>query len=187
MEISEKELEDLIFESEGDKLANRGLFLHWRMFQQLRIGNYGIADIVSVNLDQCEDYGSYLNITIVELKKDTIDSSAFFQALRYAKGIKSYISKKNPKIKFKFNIVLIGKCLDQKSGFVYMPDLIDSTLLFNNGKIESVKLFTYQLSLDGLYFNEESGYKLTNEGFDIVTKFKKKDIVSMLDNQDLPF
>jgi hypothetical protein len=65
----------------------------------------------------------------MSLKKEEINIFAFLQALRYVKGIKEYVSIKNPKIKTKFGIVLVGKSIDNSgNGFPYLTDLIEGQM-----------------------------------------------------------
>ena len=48
MKFLEKDLEDIIFEAPREELAKRGLHIEGKMYRQLRIGNYGIADLVTI-------------------------------------------------------------------------------------------------------------------------------------------
>ena len=189
MEVSEKELEDIIFHASTDDLFERGIYLEGKTFMQLRIGNYGIADIVTAQLLETDRNRSTLFIKIYELKKEEINIFAFLQALRYVKGIKEYVSIKNPKIKTKFGIVLVGKSIDNSgNGFPYLTDLIGGADEYNGGTIGSVEFYTYELKIDGFYFDRRSGYSLPNNGFNIKTKFKER-VKNPIDTEedDLPF
>lgn len=67
MNFLEKNLEDIIYETNNKYLRERGLFINGIKKRQLRIGNYGIADIVTFKKgDYCEDlkYQSTCDITI---------------------------------------------------------------------------------------------------------------------------
>lgn len=174
MNILEKEIEDIIFEAENKKLRERGLFVYGKKKRQLKIGNYGIADIVfySINFDYETDVSPdlennliytqiiqpYLLVNIVELKQDKINASTFFQALRYVKGISSYLEKNKEELLVKYKITLIGKTCDTASDFIYIPDLL------TGGNLE-VSFYTYSFKFDGIYFKEISGYKLIEDGF----------------------
>lgn len=87
MDFLEKDLEDIIYDSlinDYDCLIERGFHNSFeysyeeqnlRGFRQLKIGNYGIADIVTVSKLYDMQNGKllpYLNIDIYELKKDEI-------------------------------------------------------------------------------------------------------------------
>ena len=165
MEFLEKHLEDIIWESDNTKLQERGLFIEGKKLRQLRIGNYGIADIVTFNkayLDiQCTK--PYLEITVYELKKDKIGIGAFLQAVNYVQGIKSYFNEYRPKIHVAFNIVLCGKEIDKSGSFVYLTDLIFG--YENLGTLNFLSYYTYSYSLDGLIFKKEENYNLVNKGF----------------------
>lgn len=164
MDFLEKDLEQIIWDSwnedKGETLSNRGLeMFHNRLFRQLKIGNYGIADLVGVSR-----YPRGLHITIYELKKETIGISAFLQAVGYARGIQRYLEYRGFKYNIYINIVLIGKHIDTKSTFCYLPDII------NVDKFE-LSNYTYFYSIDGVYFETHLGFKIKNE------KWLSKDIM----------
>lgn len=154
MKFLEYDLEEIIFKSDKDKLSEKGLFVQGKLMRQVRIGNYGIADLVEYRRDAFSIY-----ITIYELKKDKISMSAFLQAVRYAKGIERYLTKKN-NFNVVFKIVLIGKSLDFSSSLIYLPDLV-----YNSENEQMLEFYTYSYDLDGISFSEQSSYCLTKEGF----------------------
>ena len=86
MKFLEKELEQIIWESDKAQLENRGLSLYGTLYRQKPIGNYGIADIIQVEKAYSKNK-PYLIIDVLELKQEKIGISAFLQAVRYAKGI----------------------------------------------------------------------------------------------------
>ena len=47
MSFLEKDLEDIIFETDNDLLFEHGLFIDGQKKRQVRIGNYGIADLIT--------------------------------------------------------------------------------------------------------------------------------------------
>jgi len=81
MEISEKELEDIIFNTDNYNLNNRGLNIYGKKKRQLSIGSYGIADLVTCAIYNKKDGNQMLYIQVIELKKDCIDYKAFSQAI----------------------------------------------------------------------------------------------------------
>jgi len=90
MKFLEKDLEQIIYEADNDSLNEKGLLVTGKCYRQLRIGNYGVADLVYVDMPKyCKSARMHMNgkITIVELKKDKVSVSSFFQALNYVKGI----------------------------------------------------------------------------------------------------
>ena len=165
MEFLEKDLEEVIFNSDKGELSQRGLYLECgKLFRQFRIGNYGIADLVHAYFeydcvfnDEGDPIGyrkSKLYINVIELKKDKIGISAFLQAVNYLKGIKRYFEKKNYSMDVDYKITLIGKSIDTSGSFCYLPDVMDC-----------LELYVYRYDFDGVYFDEQRKYKLTDEGF----------------------
>src|SRR5690606_38569854 len=127
MDFLEKDLEEIIYLSDRDELSNRGLKDYGRFFRQFRIGNYGVADIISVSRPY---YNKLMNenakglITVYELKKDKISVSAFFQAVGYLKGIRTYLEKRGKEHLFNYCICLIGKNIDLNSTITFLPSLL---------------------------------------------------------------
>lgn len=170
MKFLEMDLEDIIFEAGETKLMERGLYLNGTKKRQLRIGNYGIADLVYYERNH-NPIGYQNNnrmvftskITVVELKKDFINIEAFLQGIRYVKGIKRYLED-NRRLplstsNIKYELALIGKDINLRDPFVYLPDVLP-----NNEDFE-LSLYTYDYGVDGITFELRSGYKLTDEGF----------------------
>ena len=167
MTFLEKELEDIIWESNNEKLQQKGLEISGKKFRQLKLARYGIADLITIERDECFDgycTTPYLNITVYELKKDTAGVSAFFQAVRYCKAIQSYLEQRKPKLKFKLNIVLIGKEIDKSGDLIFLTDLIKSNCM---SYLKSLRFYSCFYDLDGLFFKQEEGYKMSNENFKI--------------------
>ena len=172
MKFLEKDLEQIIYEADKDVLEKRGLYINGKMFKQLRIGNYGIADLVTVVRDYNYIYNDsgkdfirpYLIINVYELKKDKIGISAFLQAVRYVKGIKRYLSKRNF-YNYDFHITLIGSDLDTSGSFCFLSDLINSYSECPQTSITGIRFKTYSFELEGLKFKNESSYSLIEEGF----------------------
>ncbi len=152
MNFLEKNLEDIIFETDNELLEHRGLDISGIKRRQVRIGNYGICDLVTVERIPRFDT---LQITVYELKKDVINISTFLQGIKYCKGIKRYFNNRGSVI---INLALVGYEVDRTNHFVFVPDVVSSED-FN------LSLYTYNYSFDGLKFNRISGYKLSNEGF----------------------
>jgi len=169
MDFLEKDLETIIWESDKEKLLDRGLLGVYgtRLYRQLKIGNYGVSDLISVERSNIFEHdNSHLIITIFELKKDKIGISAFLQAIRYCKGIKQYLEKRRI-FNFKLNITLIGKETDSNGDFIYLTDLFenDSSNTLSFGFIDSIRFYNYKYGIDGLLFDEQRDYKLIDEGF----------------------
>ena len=154
MDFLEKELEDIIFEHLDSKdnikkLRKLGLKIDPRkptiIKRQLRIGNYGTADIVTILRHKQRLY-----VDIFELKRDIIDIDSLIQIIRYQTGIKRYLDSRD----FNYNVRLyiIGKKLRTNDG-VYLFEEVDN-----------LSIYAYELDIDGLSFRyDHLGYKLTKE------------------------
>lgn len=165
----ENDLEEIIYTADREVLEDRGLFIpNGRLFRQLRIGNYGIADLVSVSKSKTPDGDAYIDIEVIELKEDKIGLSAFLQAIKYVKGIHSYLSDNRLFDRYKLGMCLIGSSMDVSGTFCYLPDLIGDSNVFspyNNGNIDLFRVYTYEYKIDGIYFQDQRGFKLDDEGF----------------------
>jgi len=163
MKFLEKDLENIIWENPID-VVYKGLCCYdgFYKFRQLKIGNYGIADIVTIerplyNTSKRKHVGR-IEITVYEIKKNELNESAFFQALRYVKGIQRYLEAKHNMSASRYNIkiVLIGDSLSNDS-VSYLPEFI-------NQHKENISLYTYSYGIDGIDFNIEEDYYLIDEG-----------------------
>lgn len=171
MEFFEKDLEEIIFYSDKKELQCRGLHITGKLKRQLKIGNYGVADLVAYSRPR-----NWLNpigmvkgeINVIELKNKKIGVSTFFQSLQYLKGIQRYLTKKGIEGNYNYKITLIGREFDQYSSFCYLGDIFTSNSYpddWHQDSKVSIDLLTYSYGLDGIQFKDVSGYKLTNEGF----------------------
>lgn len=168
MDFLEKDLEQIIYDAAKTRagrmaLLDRGLVIDGVLKRQLYIGEYGTADLVSFAWGRYPDGNgricSELKITVYELKKNSIGTSAFLQALGYAKGIRRYLDLRAFNYNTKFAIVLIGATLDTKSSYVYLADF-----LTNDDELELMN-YIYSYTLDGIEFICTDGYSLNEEGF----------------------
>lgn len=150
MNFLERDLERIIFETDNSILIDRGLDINGRKMRQVKIGNYGIADIITYKSD-CN--GQLLYINIYELKKQKIDANTLMQAYRYVKGIDRYFSKRKFMPVVEFSVTLIGReiCMGD---FIYLKDYLDN-----------VNIYTYSYDFDGLSFEQPGSYFLIGEGF----------------------
>lgn len=164
MKFLEKDLEQIIFETRNEILMEKGLYISGKKIRQLKIGNYGISDIVTItrpNFIQSEDaenkgcFDDVLLIEIYELKQDKISVSAFLQACGYYKGIIEYLRcKRKLNFGYRININLVGKSIDTFSEFIYLSDIFDNVLFY-----------TYDYRHDGISFQQHFGYTLNQSGF----------------------
>lgn len=149
MDFLEKDLEQIIWETSDEYLWERGLPISGHRKRQLKIGNYGIADIVTF-----ERVSGCLNITIYEFKKDCVNVDTLLQALRYQVGIERYLKLRGVKTMPLFTIVLVGRKIDKSNDFCYIPSLANN-----------IHIYSYSYRFYGIIFKEECGYKLVEEGF----------------------
>lgn len=173
MKFLEKDLEDIIFESDNSDLQDRGLDIFGTKKRQVRIGNYGVADLVTF---QKPEYNTqtklFMNppiITIYELKKGTVDVESFFQLVRYATGIKLWVQRQHACFHdfnyekgvytgfdhgdLKFRYVLLGNRLTDYNGFKFLPEIFD------------IEFYLYNYKIDGIHFRHDNGWHLTQPGF----------------------
>ena len=163
MKFLEKDLEQIIWESNNEKLQEKGLPIKGKKLRQLKSGNYGIADLSTFErIENDLGNGSFLDITIYELKKEKAGISAFLQALRYCKGIDTYLKIRKPHIIYNLNIVLCAKEIDTDSSYIFLTDFITSDY---NCALSSVLNFSFDYEIDGIKFKQESGYDLSVKGF----------------------
>jgi hypothetical protein len=149
MEFLERTLEDLIWErieiKDFESLHKRGLPLsaNRTYFRQPNLGDYGIPDIIGVQLFP----GKKAHFTVIELKKDRVGPATLIQAIRYSHALKRIAWVRGVE-DVTFNIVLIGKEVEQDlayMGLVTGPPFVVRTL-------------TYYYSFDnGLSFFEDHG------------------------------
>jgi len=172
MKFLECDLEQIIMKASNEDLRDRGLFIEGFKKNQVRIGNYGVADVVTLSRSYETDYLHTLDkeiivdvkpkFTVFELKKENVSLSTFAQGIHYIKGIKDYIEHTGRYVEdFVYELVLIGKTLDSSSSFCFLPDLFNSN---ENGAL-SVKIYLYEYEFHGIEFVEKKGYKLVNSGF----------------------
>lgn len=161
MKFLEKNLEDIIWETDNEKLQERGLEISGKKYRQMNLGLYGIADIVTVerlfeDVNYFSSIRSYLNITIYELKKETICSSTFFQALKYCRAIQLHLNGRGTSTLYKLNIVLVGSNINaNENGFSFLPNLISNSEYFC---LNSVTNISYKYDFDGLTFEYHRNY-----------------------------
>ena len=166
MKFLEVDLEEIIYNTSNNILVERGLDIYGHKKRQLRIGNYGVADIVTMERPEYFLNGEVRKgkITVYELKKDKISVSTFFQALRYLRGITRYLELREfDLLHFNLEICLIGRKVDTESSVSYIGDLFQNDTILET--TTRITLYEYNYDIDGLSFETVTGYKLKNEGF----------------------
>lgn len=165
----ENDLEEIIYTTEREKLKKNGLPINKeaKLLRQVKIGKYGIADLIAVNKEYGPYHEPYLNITVIELKESKIGISAFLQAVRYVRGIQSYFSKRDF-YRYKIGIWLMGSSLDTTGSFCYLTDLIVPDDMFSPDHepgLDHYCTYIYDYKFDGIKFKDVRGLKLKDEGF----------------------
>ena len=168
MNFLEKDLEEIIFNTDTEILCKKGICLQGKKFRQLRLGNYGIADIVTFHTEYFwtsdNEYEKYLVINVYELKKDKAGISAFLQALQYCKGIDFYLKQVREKyLNTKYIVNIVGRKIDSKSSYIYLTDFLTGD--YNEYGL-SLNNYSYSYNVDGIKFRLENGYRLINSGFE---------------------
>lgn len=119
--------------------------------RQLRIGNYGICDLVTLERGQ-----ESLRVTIYELKKDEINIDGVIQLSRYVTGCKRYLRSRFPETEILIRPVIIGRSI-HNGDWVYLFNTLFNTVL----------VYTYEYGIDGLQFDlHNMNYSLIDEGFE---------------------
>lgn len=159
MKITEKELEDFIFEKlnkgKNEELYKLGLccFVHdnnfvnneFSYYKQVSLGDYGRCDILAFSLNRTDEFDdSKYDFTyrLIELKEGEINKDIIFQCLKYKSAINKSVVDLYPDNVYS-QIVIIGKTISKE-----VFDLIKLTL----GDDSSV--YIYDVSLDnGISFS----------------------------------
>jgi hypothetical protein len=167
MNILEKDIEDLLWygiTTDRNSLREKGFYVpqHYHYCRQLDIGNYGRIDILGIDIPLRSQLGDReIGIHLIELKKEEVNAGTFLQAIRYCNGIKRLIENELNNCFVSFRIDLIGKTICT-SDFIYLPNLF-----------ENIGLFTYKIDYkNGIIFNREENYNLTNEAFPSLSEWK---------------
>lgn len=168
MNILEKDLEEIISTTPTSKLNEKGLFLNGVCYRQTQLGNYGKSDLIYISKEYEPydfngkiKYRPFLKVQICELKKDKAGISAFFQAIRYAKGVKRYFTLRGFD-NFIIEIVLIAPKIDTTSDYIFLTDLVSSDEF---GFICKVSNYSVNYGFDGVIFRREYDYSVVEENF----------------------
>ena len=170
MNFLEKDLETIIWESNNEDLQKKHLPIKGKKFRQLKIGNYGFLDLMTVErksfwCNVLHQKTPFLRITVYELKKEKVGIAAFLQAVKYCRGIKTFLEKKKPNIAFRPHIVLIAKQVDQQSDFVYLTDLLNHKYSDDLNVINSVENYSFNYDINGISFIKHQENDLVLKGF----------------------
>lgn len=148
---SEADLEKFLMKSKDLFLSNLGPYQYKN---QVRIGNYGIADIVGYFDSEDEMGAASRSYVVIELKNRELRYEDFFQACRYAKGLERSHSNNDKIMCSEIRIILFGTN-ETDADILYLPDLF-----------ENIGVYGYEISpKTGFSVREFSSINLLNEGF----------------------
>jgi len=177
MNFLEKDLEDIIYNTDNAKLRERGLPIYGIKLRQVRLGSYGVADLVTIQLrannekhpdaEMIDYFGHKLIITVYELKLGLIGYSALGQCVKYSKAIEEIVNGLNYQIydiyDYELNHVLIGSKIDTNSDFCYLININDIA-----------KAYIYDYGFDGISFNRSKGWYRPNGVKKIIDNLNKE-------------
>lgn len=159
LEISEEILESMIIEYALDNdmtLNHTGESFH-AIERQVRLGSYGIADIVCISMmPESEHKRLEIDIKIIELKKGTLDSKTISQISRYRTGVEELISQiyKDDDVLVTVTGDIIG------SGFNLSDDAC-----FCSDHSDWIDAYTYSIGVEkGVTFESSVGWKKQEPG-----------------------
>lgn len=115
--------------------------------RQPKLGNYGIADIISI-VSNCNE----IHIDLIELKNVTISIDALVQAHRYVTGLKTFVHDHYKNFSLTINSYIFGPDIN-KGDWIYLLDNCTT-------EVYTFKMHTFE----GIKFKREHNYSLTNKG-----------------------
>lgn len=143
--ISEKDLEDLIFEDYKSNLAeclqDRGwpIYLEYpRIHRQVKLGGYGIADLIVMG-----SFYDEIQVHVIELKVTPLCLDHLSQLARYIKAIKEIISKSNLIGKVSVHGILIVESIPINDN-VFIPNILQ----------ENISIYSAKYGLYGIEFSQ---------------------------------
>ncbi len=170
MEFTEKELEDMIYQTPNDKLRDRGLLIYGKKLRQTTIGNYGRSDLIAISTNNSSFINlpkGVFNIEVFELKKDAITTDTLMQGINYVRGVRHWVSIHRPKLEFNVSLNLVGSAIEtENNSLIYIPYIL-----------YGVNFYTYSYAFDGIRFERVGEHCLTNHNLrDNVKIIKSKNI-----------
>lgn len=141
MKFLEKNLENIIYNSDPEKIRERGLdiYSHDHVLQQVVLGHYGKLDLVGFNTYPEE---KKVRVTVYELKLETVGMGTLTQALSYCKGIKeSLLRISDAGWTIDFTVCLIGARVDIASHLKQFAEFS-----------HFIHIYQYDYEFDGIHF-----------------------------------
>lgn len=169
MNILEQEIEEVVWQAilnnQHDELRDRGFPISedYTYARQFDLNAYGRCDLLGFNVIPREQspHRREIEIQIIELKKDKVTASTFFQAIRYAKGLQEKFAHEGYRhYTLFFNFILVGKSVDLNGEFIYLTDFFPR-----------LDVLTYNIDLfSGIKFKAHLRYSLNRPAFKNGTK-----------------
>ncbi|GAB3939191.1 hypothetical protein [Larkinella terrae] len=189
MELSEKDLEDSIYNAAIDSygrlfLEERGLTLNGKIFRQVNLGDYGIADLITIhyigkkkNIHNPDGKPiKTILITVYELKKGLVGLATYGQLHRYMRGVQELAKTTRANksggvdIQVWINGTLIGDGIESIDAW----DLITSS--------PGMSAYIYKFGFDGLSFiqieRDHMPTRAINEDIIKSVDFKAREFIS---------
>lgn len=161
MKFLERDLEDILYNYTA--ACNQSGFITppydfvgaGKMFRQVNLGGYGVADLVEVVIVRDDAGRRHLFINIIECKQNQIDIFAYMQVKRYKAAFLELLADINlSNTSVHVHTVLVGKSIEEDSDFVF---------LLNDDRFCTV--FRYAYSHDGIKFTLEPNIWFRPEGY----------------------
>ena len=168
-EISEKELEDYLFSL---KINRNPLLVDGKCFRQVNLGGYGIIDLLYIDIkSECAppEYPQYpyVTITVVELKKGSIDFSSLGQICRYKRGLERFLSQQ---INKRYHITSRIKV----EGVLVGSDYANGDICYTIDQINWLECWHYNLDLkEGIELEHSTGWYRDDEDFKSLFRLKE--------------
>lgn len=187
MELSEKDVEEMIFEAASTErgrefLHGRGLAITGTLFQQVNLGNFGVADLISITpagrIKHEDGHSHKWRIDIYELKKNAIGVDALGQALRYREALKVFLfDRVDLRLSLECKVHLIGDSIDKSKDFLSYAKAMPWIVLYE-----------YTFDYHGIHFwpSVGSDYERPDVGMPPAKLFNKRSLRAII-GQELTY
>ncbi len=157
---SEKHLEDFISENRNSSSLKDFLGPWKTIKRQVRLGGYGIADLITLYPERLPWGETMVTANIIELKSVALNMDALGQLSRYMTAVKEVLNVNH------VYGTLLAPSVEVTGDFAYIL----------NNLPENIRCFTYSLDLDGFNINEaSSNWRLDDVDVTPQMLFKAKD------------
>lgn len=146
MQVTERELEDVIFFQRFQSVQDSGLLIyeHHKVIRQLSLGSFGTPDLIGINFQDEEGVLKEIHLTIYELKRGQLSFKEICQVQKYQYGIRQMLmnSKFYNDVEVYLTTALIGYSLDSSVDFMAAAAELET------------RLFTYKNTPKGIFFTQ---------------------------------